>query len=215
MVNEPVEGPPHISPEDAREWVAATLHRRRIRMAEHLRETGRGQLWMVKPRGMPMSGWFRPDWLDGAQARVYASRKLASFGADMAGIAFMAEAAGRGWSTADIAEQVPAAVVVEVRRLPHFVRECEMVDREVVPLHHSTFAPGCGCLLQAGLIGGSLATVVAAWLGDLAAAGMTAAAALLGLATLYGFWWWSESSDADARAVCLCGLPAKNPSDQP
>ena len=76
---------PVISPEEAREWVSGTLHGSRVRLAECLRAEGRDQLYLIKPRGFPLSGWFRPNWLEDAQGRVYATRAAAQNAAGYSG----------------------------------------------------------------------------------------------------------------------------------
>ena len=81
-----------------------------------------------------------------------------------------------------------------------------MADGEVVQLGRDTFAAGCGCLVWAGLLCGTLGVAVAVWLRGLLAAAGVAAVVLLGVAVLMvGRWFW-ERSDAEARAICLCGL---------
>ena len=196
---------PVVSPAEAREWVAGTLHGSRVRLAECLRAEGRGQLYMVKPRGYPVSGWFRPDWLKDAQGRVYATRAAAQNAAGYAGFLGSIDWLRRGWPLHERDE--PRAEVVQVRRLPSWAREVEMADGEIVRLRHDAFAAGCGCLVWASLVCGGLTVVIVAWLRDLIAAAGVAVAVLLGAAVLLVGWWFSERSDAEARAICLCGLP--------
>lgn len=81
-----------------------------------------------------------------------------------------------------------------------------MADGEIVQLQRDTFAAGCGCLVWASLIGGVLAATISAWLGGLIAAAGAAAVVLAGVALLIVGRWFSERSDAEARAICLCGL---------
>ena len=204
---EPIPGArvPVVSPAEVRDWVSGTLHDKRVRLAECLRAEGRGRLYLVRPRGYPVSGWFRPEWLKDAQGRVYATRAAAQNAAGYAGFLGAVDWLRRGWPLEQLAES--RAEVVQVRRLPSWVREVEMVDGEVVQLRRNTFAAGCGCLVWVGLICGGLVAVIAAWLRGLIAAAATAVAALLGVAVLIVGWRLSERSDAEARAICLCGLP--------
>ena len=198
---------PVISPEEAREWVSGTLHGSRVRLAECLRAEGRDQLYLIKPRGFPLSGWFRPNWLEDAQGRVYATRAAAQNAAGYSGFMGAMEALERGGPLqgGELAE--PRTEVVQVQRLPSWVREVEMADGKIVQLRHDTFAGGCGCLMYAGVICGGLVTVTTAWLRGLTAGTSVAVAVLLGLAVLIASWRFSERSDAEARAICLCGLP--------
>ena len=81
-----------------------------------------------------------------------------------------------------------------------------MADGEIVQLRRDTFAAGCGCLVWVGLIGGVLVATITAWLRDLIAAVTAGAAVLAGVAVLIVGRWFMERSDAEARAICLCGL---------
>ena len=110
----------------------------------------------------------------------------------------------RGWPLHELRD--PGAEVVRVQRLPWWVREVEMADGEIVQLRRDTFSAGCGCLGWVSLIGGVVVATIAAWLRGLIATAGAAAAVLAGVAALIVGWWFLERSDAEARAICLCGL---------
>ena len=82
-----------------------------------------------------------------------------------------------------------------------------MADGEILQLRRDRFASGCGCLVWMGLVGGVLVATIAAWWRGLLAAAVAAAAVLTGVAVLIAGRWFSERSDAEARAICLCGEP--------
>lgn len=203
-VGEAGAGVPVVSPAEAREWVPGTLHGSRVRLAESLRAEGRGWFYLVKPSRHRISGWFRPDWLEDAQARVYATRATARDAAEHASSKMAMEWLRRGWPIHELGD--PGAEVVRVQRLPWWVREVEMADGEIVRLERDTFAAGCGCLVWVSLIGSVLVATITAWLSNLITAAIAAAAVLAGVAVLIAGRWFMERSDAEARAICLCGL---------
>ena len=194
---------PVISPTEAREWVSASMHGDRVKVAKQLRAEGRGRLYLVKPTRFPMSGWFRPDWLGEAQARVYTSSGAAQVAAFSASVEMASEWERRGWPTEDLSTS--GVEVVRVRRLPWWVREIEMSDSVVVPLPHNTFA-ACGCLVWAGLLGGGALAAIAAWMRTVGAAVATAGTVLAVVIALTIGWRFLERRDAEVRAVCLSGL---------